>query len=73
MFDMSHSASRGSMNTCMLIIFKHDTALGNAPARKLFESVVIKKKPDVEYPRCFGDYTVEIKDLPQGVSVEVRD
>src|SRR5258708_26937511 len=39
MFDHDRSASRGTMSPQKLIVFKHATALGNAPAHKLFERV----------------------------------
>ncbi|MGE5411661.1 MAG: type I-C CRISPR-associated protein Cas7/Csd2, partial [Clostridiales bacterium] len=39
MFDHDHSAARGMMNTRKLIVFKHNTALGNAPAHQLFDAV----------------------------------
>lgn len=58
MFDQDHSAARGMMATQKLIIFKHDSALGNAPSHKLFDLVNIAKRPDVTVPRKFADYEV---------------
>ena len=58
MFDQDHSAARGMMATQKLIIFKHDSALGNAPSHKLFDLVKIVKKEDVVVPRKFTDYEV---------------
>lgn len=58
MFDQDHSAARGMMSTQKLIIFKHDSALGNAPSHKLFDLVTIAKKEDVVVPRKFADYEV---------------
>ena len=58
MFDQDHSAARGMMATQKLIIFKHDSALGNAPSHKLFDLVTIAKKEDVVVPRKFADYEV---------------
>ncbi len=71
MFDVDRSAARGMMSAQKLIVFKHDSELGNAPANKLFERVKIEKKCDGA-PRSFNDYQVCIdKDnLPVGVSVE---
>ena len=56
MFEHDRSASRGKMASRRLIIFKHDSKLGNAPAHKLFEAVTESKinKP----PRQYGDYEV---------------
>ena len=72
MFDQDHSASRGMMATQRLIVFKHDSALGNAPSHKLFDLVRIAKKDGVPVPRKFADYDVTVpgKDmLPSGVEI----
>lgn len=39
MFENDHSAARGNMAVRELIVFKHDSELGNAPSYKLFERV----------------------------------
>ena len=75
MFDQDHSAARGMMATQKLVVFKHDSALGNAPSHRLFDLVKIEKKSGVEVPRKFADYDVSIptdKDLPAGVHVDVK-
>lgn len=71
MFDYDHSAARGLMATQRLIIFKHATALGNAPSNTLFDAVKITRKADVLVPRAFSDYTIEINTsaIPQGVTI----
>ena len=71
MFDQDRSAARGLMSAQKLIVFKHDSVLGNAPANKLFDLVKVEKKCDGA-PRKFGDYTVTIDmpNLPNGVTVE---
>ena len=71
MFDVDRSAARGLMSAQKLIVFKHDSVLGNAPANKLFDLVKIEKKCKGA-PRSFSDYTVTIdKDnLPAGVNIE---
>lgn len=71
MFDVDRSAARGLMSAQKLIVFKHDSVLGNAPANKLFELVKVEKKC-VDAPRSFSDYTVTIdkNSLPAGVTVE---
>jgi len=57
MFDHDHSAARGLMAMRKLIIFKHNSALGNAPAHKLFEMVKNPKlKDESKPPREFNDY-----------------
>lgn len=71
MFDQDHSAARGMMATQKLIIFKHDSALGNAQSHKLFDLVKIAKNEDVAVPRKFADYKVKIdrSALPSGVEI----
>lgn len=70
MFDVDRSAARGLMSAQRLIVFKHDSVLGNAPANKLFDLVKVepKKKP----ARSFSDYAVTIDKecLPAGVTIE---
>ena len=69
MFENDHSAARGKMAVRELIIFKHDSELGNAPSHKLFDLITVEKKPGVVAPRSYKDYTVEINEaaLPEGV------
>ncbi len=64
----------GSMNPRALIVFKHDSQLGNAPSHKLFELVSVKKKESVEVPRAFTDYEVTIDrgGLPTRVEIIER-
>ena len=71
MFENDHSAARGKMAVRELIVFKHDSELGNAPAYKLFEKVQVKPVEGVEVPRKYGDYVVSVSDdLPEGVHCE---
>lgn len=72
MFEFDRSAARGLMGAKRCIAFKHATALGNAPAHKLFEAVTVVKKPGVEAPRSYSDYEVTINaaTIPAGVAVE---
>ena len=72
MFDVDRSAARGLMSAQKLIVFKHDSELGNAPANKLFDLVKIEKKDNNDVPRSFFDYNVAIdtEKLPQGVTIE---
>lgn len=71
MFDQDHSAARGLMATEKLIVFKHDSALGNAPSHKLFDLVKIMRKDGVAVPRSFGDYTVTIDTASKPAGVEI--
>ena len=72
MFDVDRSAARGLMSAQKLIVFKHDSILGNAPANKLFDLVKIEKKNKDAVPRSFNDYkvTIDLDSVPSGVSVE---
>lgn len=69
LFEHDHSAARGNMSVRELIIFKHDSELGSAPAHKLFDTVKIVRSTDVEVARSFADYhiTVDTAALPEGV------
>ena len=71
MLDHDHSAARGEMNPRGLLVFKHDTALGNAPSHKLFEAVTVKRKSKIEVARAFTDYEVTVDEsaIPQGVTL----
>ncbi|WP_418971779.1 type I-C CRISPR-associated protein Cas7/Csd2 [Allofournierella sp.] len=72
MFETDHSAARGKMAVRQLIVFKHDSELGCAPAYKLFEAVKVARKPEVSVPRAYSDYTVTISEpLPEGVDCTV--
>ena len=74
MFEHDHSAARGKMAVRELIVFRHDSELGNAPAWKLFESVsVTRKNPNDTSPaRSYYDYqiTVDTDHLPAGVTCQ---
>ena len=71
MFDVDRSAARGLMSAQKLIVFKHDSVLGNAPANKLFDLVKIEKKCDGA-PRKFDDYkvTIDTDNCPSSVCIE---
>ena len=69
MFEHDHSAARGKMAVRELIIFKHDSELGNAPAWKLFEKVRVARREGVQPARQYSDYIVEVDEtLPEGVT-----
>lgn len=71
MFEHDHSSARGKMSTRKLIVFKHQSELGNAPAQQLFDLVKVKRNKDVVVPRAFSDYAVEedYANLPQGIEL----
>ncbi len=70
MFENDRSAARGLMTVRELIVFKHDSELGNAPAWKLFETVKTTRADTSFPPRAYSEYTVSVDTaaLPEGVS-----
>ncbi|MCH4211804.1 MAG: type I-C CRISPR-associated protein Cas7/Csd2 [Prevotella sp.] len=71
MFDEDHSAAHGLMTAQKLIVFRHDSELGNVQASRLFDLVHIDKI--IEGPaRKFSDYKVSIDrdHLPDNVKLE---
>lgn len=74
MFDVDRSAARGLMSAQKLIVFKHNSVLGNAPANKLFDLVKVERKDKSVPARSFGDYEVTINkvNLPSGVAIEEK-
>lgn len=73
-FEHDHSAARGKMATRKLIVFKHESDLGNAPAQVLFDTVAVERVNGDKPPRGYADYAVSIdaKGLPAGVSLIER-
>lgn len=73
MFDHDHSAARGKMNARKLFVFKHNSALGNAPAHKLFDLIKINRKNNDNPPRSFNDYDVKVSpNIPSGVNMDEK-
>lgn len=69
MFECDRSAARGLMSARKLIVFRHDSKLGNTPAWKLFDLVKIAKKEGVEIPRSYEDYEITVGEEPKGVKI----
>ena len=76
MFENDRSASRGLMTSRKLIVFKHDSELGCAPAHQLFDTVQVKRliAPDA-FAREYSDYEINVDGsaVPEGVQVESYD
>jgi len=75
MFEHDRSAARGEMTVRKLVVFQHESPLGNAQAHKLFDLVTVKRSDGAAGPaRNFNDYEVSVKEagVPSGVRVEVR-
>jgi CRISPR-associated protein Csd2 len=62
MFEHDRSASRGEMSARKLIVFKHNDALGNAPAHVLFDRVKVERVTgETGSPASqFSDYAITI-------------
>ena len=87
MFDHDRSAARGEMTARRLVAFKHESALGNAPAHRLFDRVTVKRSFAGEehepndplaqnFPpaRTYKDYVVHVDaaNLPSGIEIVDR-
>lgn len=70
MFENDHSAARGKMAVRELIVFRHESELGSAPAYKLFDTVTVARKDKSAPARAYSDYDVQVRDeaLPAGVT-----
>lgn len=71
MLDHDRSAARGEMAARRLVVFRHRSALGNAPAHKLFDLVRVgRKEPGSPAPaRSYADYEIMVGQAPDGVEV----
>lgn len=71
MFEHDRSAARGEMATRKLIVFEHESPLGNAPAHSLFKRIKIARNDESKPPRAYEDYAVELdtSNLPAGITV----
>lgn len=69
MFEHDHSSSRGEMVARRLIVFKHESPLGNAPAHKLFERVKVNTVHNPSREFAHYEVTVDKTGLPSGVEI----
>ncbi len=74
MFEHDRSAARGLMNTRKLIIFEHNSKMGDAPVHELFDTVKVTRRDENKPAREFSDYSVAIDSasVPQGVQLIER-
>ncbi len=70
-FEHDRAAARGLMNVRKLIVFKHESNLGNARSGELFDRVHIQLKTEGSLPRDYSDYSIEINkdNLPNGIEI----
>lgn len=71
MFEYDHSAARGEMASRKLVVFEHESLLGNAPAHALFEKVKVRREDPSRPARAYSDYKVVVEkaDLPSGITI----
>ncbi|MFI3302837.1 MAG: type I-C CRISPR-associated protein Cas7/Csd2 [Rikenellaceae bacterium] len=74
MFEDDRSSIRGQMAVRKLLIFKHNSKLGNASASRLFDLVDVRPKDSTAAARSIKDYEVIInrEALPKGVKLIER-
>ena len=87
MFEVDRSSARGEMSLRGFWMFRHDRALGNAPAYSLFDRIQVGRSVNGEYreiddpcldsvapARKFSDYSVRIdqENWPEGVELIQR-
>ncbi|MCI7746539.1 MAG: type I-C CRISPR-associated protein Cas7/Csd2 [Collinsella sp.] len=76
MFEVDRSSSRGLMTSRKLIVFKHESKLGNASADSLFDLVSVKRAcPADQEARSHRDYEISVDEqaVPAGVEVSIID
>lgn len=71
MFEIDRSASRGYMQMQRVIVFAHDSKLGNEPSGRLFARLNVARKAGVEVARSVAHYDIDLDEmsLPQGVQL----
>lgn len=71
MFEHDRSAARGEMTSRKLVVFQHESALGNASAHSLFERLKVVRKDAGKPARGYADYEVSLDkaNLPAGIKV----
>lgn len=71
MFEHDHSAARGKMATRKLVVFKHESELGNAPSHQLFDLIKVERNNTHEPPRKYSDYqvSIDVSNVPSGVTI----
>ena len=65
MFEHDRSAARGLMSAQRLVIFEHNSPMGNKPAQELFNRVKVERTKTESIPaRDFSDYTISLDGKP---------
>lgn len=71
MFEQDRSSARGEMSSRKLVVFEHESQLGNAPAHSLFDRLRVTRKDQTRPARAYSDYEVVLdkSGLPPGITV----
>lgn len=74
MFEHDRSAGRGLMALRRLICFKHSSALGDAPAHRLFDALTVRRKDSTKPSREISDYEIALDrdKIPPGIELVER-
>ncbi|TYT75109.1 type I-C CRISPR-associated protein Cas7/Csd2 [Desulfobotulus mexicanus] len=74
MFDHDRSAARGKMAARKLVVFRHASKLGNAPAHTLFDRITVNRSDATGPARSFSQYAIEInqENIPEGIQIEEK-
>jgi CRISPR-associated protein Csd2 len=72
MFDHDHSAARGKMSARVLVAFKHDSIMGNAPAHTLLSKLKVTRDSSDRPARAYTEYKVSLDEsnMPKGVTIQ---
>lgn len=71
-FEHDRAAARGEMNPRKLIVFKHQSHMGNARSGELFERIKVERSAGAASPpRQFAGYSIRLNrdNLPSGIEV----
>lgn len=71
MFETDRSAARGEMASQRLVVFEHESMLGNAPAHTLFDRIKIARNNGTNPTRAYLDYSISVtnENLPPGITI----
>ena len=74
MFEHDRSAARGLMSTRKLIVFEHNSKMGDAPVHELFDAVTVTRRDENKPAREFSEYIISIDSarIPQSVKLVER-
>jgi CRISPR-associated protein Csd2 len=72
MFDHDRSAARGKMASRILVAYKHDNIIGNAPAHLLLSRLKVERDSTDKPARAYSEYKVclEEENIPTGVTIQ---